>query len=42
VLPTPAPEQETNVLKQQAESLQGQLDAVRKRLDELAAGATKD
>jgi len=37
----PVPEQEADMLKHQAESLQGQLDAIRQRLDELAAGPTK-
>ncbi len=42
VLPTPAPEQEADVLKQQAESLQGQLDAIRKRLGALSAGTARE
>jgi prefoldin subunit 5 len=42
VLPTPAPGQEADVLKRQAESLQGQLDAIRARLDDLSAAAAKD
>ncbi|HUT35339.1 MAG TPA: DUF5320 domain-containing protein [Planctomycetota bacterium] len=37
-----APPEEPDVLQRQAEFLQGQLDAIRKRLDELGAGATRD
>ena len=40
--PQPTPEQETDMLKQQAEFLQGQLDAIQKRLDELAEEPAKD
>ena len=42
VLPTPEPQQEADALRRQAELLQGQLDAIRKRLDELEAAKTKD
>jgi len=38
----PAPQQETNMLQRQAEAIEGQLDAIRKRLDELSAGTAKD
>jgi len=38
----PAPPQETEMLKRQAEIFEGQLDTIRKRLDELAAAARAD
>jgi len=38
--PQPVPGQEADALKQQADYLQGELDAIRKRLDELAATPT--
>jgi prefoldin subunit 5 len=35
------PEQETDMLTRQAEALRGQLDAIEKRLDELAESSEK-
>lgn len=40
--PQPTPEQEADALKRQAEFLQGQLDAIQKRLDELASQTAED